>query len=37
MDRLRGVAEEFDEIGQRALIEEVAISVVERGVSDETA
>ena len=34
MDGLRAAAEEFGEIGQRALIEEVATSVVERGASD---
>ena len=33
MDGLRAAAEDFGEIGQKALIEEVAISVVERGAS----
>lgn len=34
MDGLRVAAEEFGEIGQKALIDEVATSVVERGASD---
>lgn len=33
MDGLRAAAEDFGEIGQKALIEEVAVSVVERGAS----
>lgn len=33
MNRLRDAAEEFDEIGQQALMEEVASSVMERGVT----
>ncbi len=35
MDSLRAAAEDFEEIGQRALIDEVATSVVERRVTDE--
>lgn len=34
MDGLRAAAEDFGEIGQKALIEEVATFVVERGASD---
>ena len=37
LDRLRSAAEGFGEIGQKALMEEVAISVVEREASDGSA